>query len=183
MALGRDDLLLLTGSELLNLLCGGHPIDAAELDDREYRGISLNLPGVVERLTWKKFRKTFHRDPRTGRLRGWNVRVQQSPLSDAAFEPMRKRGEPVTFGHYEVYDAEGYDMPAPASRGLMIDYGKGGNSRLDPTARLRDPIVSVNGDVDLLLGWTFVDLGLTTVRTPSFFVLERDVELTHIALP
>ena len=49
----------------------------------ENRGISLGLPAWVERLSWKKFAKAFHRDPRTQRLRGWNVRIEQGALQRA----------------------------------------------------------------------------------------------------
>ena len=47
---------------------------------------------------------------------------------------------------------------------------------------MRDPIVAVNpGSADLLLGWSYLDLGRVQVGTPSFFSLERDVPLTHLA--
>ncbi|RLB64229.1 MAG: hypothetical protein DRI90_05055, partial [Deltaproteobacteria bacterium] len=62
----------------MDLLTSGHSIDPRQLDDVEYRGISLGLPAIVEKLTWKKFKKVFHRDPATGVLRGWNVRMEQN---------------------------------------------------------------------------------------------------------
>ncbi|MFT3770836.1 MAG: hypothetical protein QM820_35890 [Minicystis sp.] len=178
------DLLGMSRRDLLRLLCEGHPIDAAALDDTEYRGVSLGLPEIVERLTWKTFQKVFHRDPATGHLRGWNVRLVQKGLDAASVPVQRRDGSPLTFGHYRVVDPAGYRMPAPCNRGLMIDYGLGGNGRFDPTARLRDPIVAVNpGSVELLLGWSYVDLGITQLRTPSFFSLQRERPLTHRATP
>ena len=61
---------------LRDLLANGHPIDPAALDDSVYRGTSLGLPELVVRLTWRHFEKVFHRDPATGELRGWNIRVK-----------------------------------------------------------------------------------------------------------
>jgi hypothetical protein len=173
------DFLHMGRPELLRALCDGHPIDARELDDTEYKGTSLGLPGWVERLTWKKFKKVFHRDPATGFLRGWNVRLEQNELGGPCI-PKRRRGEPVTFGHYRVVEPGGCRMPAPCRAGLLIDYGLGGNARLDPMRRVRDPIVAVNAeDPRLLLGWSYVDMGLATFGTPSFFVLEYDGPLGH----
>ncbi|MCB9614660.1 MAG: hypothetical protein H6721_09575 [Sandaracinus sp.] len=172
--------------ELVAQLENGHPIDPRTLDDTEYRGTSLGLPGWMERLSWKKFRKTFHRDPSTGKLRGWNVRLVQNGL-DAPDEPQRRRGEPHTFGHYEVVPTTGYAMPTWrgrtvwAHRGLMIDYGLGKNPP-GLMRRVRDPLVAVRpGDSTLLLGWSYVDLGVARMGTPSFFTLELAGPLSHRA--
>jgi hypothetical protein len=178
-----SDLLSLSRGALMDLLTSGHPIDPRQLDDVEYRGISLGLPSMVEKLTWKKFKKVFHRDPATGVLRGWNVRMEQNGL-EAGWVPLSKGGEPVTFGHYQVVDPVGHGVPKGCDRGLLIHYGLGGNRRFDGTARLRDPIVALHRDeVDLLLGWSYLDLGIKTVSTPSFFSLERDVPLTQVIDP
>jgi len=181
--LTRDDLLTMSRPELLAVLRNGHPIDPRDLDDTEYAGISLGLPEVVERLTWKKFKKTFHRDPRSGALRGWNVRIQQDGL-DRPWVPMYRGGEPKTFGHYQVVDPTGVPMPADCHGGLLIDYGRGGNRRFDAIGLTRDPVVAVNpGSAELLLGWSYIELGFTRFGTPSFFSLERDGELTHHVAP
>lgn len=171
----RERLLEASSSQLYAALASGHAIDTSALDDVMYRGISLNLPGPIESLTWKTFRKCFHRDSARGVLRGWNVRLEQTGL-DGVSRPMTKDGHELSFGHYEVVPLDGYRIPRRAvSRGLLLDYGKGGNARLDPTNRVRDPIVAlVEGSADVLLGWTYLDLGLTTTTTPSFFLLERE---------
>jgi len=88
----RNELLDVPNRELMRLLREGHAIDPTKLDDYEYRGTSLGLPRFVERLTWKTFQKTFHRDPETGVLRGWNVRLEQRGL-DADSVPLRRKGE------------------------------------------------------------------------------------------
>lgn len=172
------DFLQLSRAELRRALERGHAIDPAALDDTEYRGTSLGLPAWVERLSWKKFKKVFHRDPATGLLRGWNVRLEQNAL-DGPCIPLVKKGEPFTFGHYLVVDPSTRHVPAGADRGLLIDYGKGGNPSFDFTNLLRDPIVCVNeGDPKLLLGWSYLDFGWFRLGTPSFFTLEYDGPLT-----
>ncbi len=179
------DLRGLPNRELTQLLLDGYPIPHGALDDTEYFGVSLGLPGWVERLSWVKFMKTFRRDPVSGRLRGWNVRIQQTPLDDPRWEPMRlASGAPKTFGHYEVCPIEAYRTPLSSLRGLMIDYGRGGNARWDPMRLMRDPLVSWRKDsAELLLGWSYVELGATRFGTPSFFTLERGGPLSHDARP
>lgn len=177
------DLLNLDRASLADLLRRGHPIDPRALDDTEYRGVSLGIPGIVESLTWKTFKKVFHRDAETGRLRGWNVRMEQHGL-DGPWRPMMKRGQPLTFGHFVVVEPQAGEVPAGCDRGLLIDYGRGGNRRFDPVSRLRDPIVALEaGSAELLLGWSYLQIGARKVGTPSFFCLSRDVPLSHRAAP
>lgn len=179
--MNTSDFLLLSRAELRSMLERGFPIDPRALDDSEYRGVSLGLPAPLVKATWLTFRKTFHRDPRTGALRGWNVRMQQTGL-DGPHEPQRDaRGKPRCFGFYEVHDGRAYEMPIAARHGLVIDYDCGDNGRLDPIRRGRDPLVSLDeGRVERLLGWTYLDLGLTRVPTPSFFLLEREGPLSYV---
>ena len=179
-----DDLLKMSRHGLTEILRNGHPIDPAALDDMEYKGVSLGLPGFIERLSWKTFKKVFHRDPSTGLLRGWNVRIQQEGVGAERYEPMTEGGEPKTFGHYRVVQGGTYRSPIPCPSALMIDYGLGGNGQLDPMRFMRDPFVAVNaGSADLLLGWSYVDLGAFQIGTPSFFSLERDITLSHVHDP
>lgn len=168
----RDELLGLDGAALAALLARGHAIDERALDDSQYRGISLGLPRAVEALTWKTFMKTFHRDPRTGRLRGWNVRLAQTGIDGPTVA--RKR-----FGHYHV--APLGKTPRPCGPGLLIDYSGGTRG---PMSRLRDPIVAVDaGSVELLLGWSYLDLGPLQLPTPSYFLLVREGPLDAITAP
>lgn len=166
--------------ELRTLFTRGHPIDVTALEDQEYEGTSLGIPAFIERLTWAKFRKCFHRDPATGHLRGWNVRVEQNGL-DAPWVATLRDGVPKTFGHYRVVDAAAYRSPV-AHRGIMLDYALGRGSRFDPLRRLRDPIVALApNDVTWLLGFSYLDLGVRQVGTPSFFLLRRGRALSHVA--
>jgi len=163
-----DDLARMSNAELMATLLGGHAIDPDALAPA-YDGTSLGIPHLVEKLTWKRFRKAFHRDA-DGRLRGHNVRIDNAR---PGWHPLEKRGAPVTFGPFAVVSPAGYRMPRPADRGLLLDYSDG-SSRWNPLSRIRDPLVAVNpGDVTLLLGWTYLDLGVTQVATPSFFSLSR----------
>ncbi|MDC0745979.1 hypothetical protein [Polyangium mundeleinium] len=180
--MNTEDFLKLSHTELRSLLERGHPIDPSALDGSEYRGVSLGLPAPIVAITWLTFRKTFHRDPKTGALRGWNVRMQQAGL-DGPREPMRDaKGKPRCFGFYEVGDGRAYDMPVAARHGLVIDYNRAReNPRFDPIRLGRDPLVSLDeGRVDRLLGWTYLDLGLARVNTPSYFLLEREGPLSYV---
>ena len=157
----------------MDRLVDGHPIDVDAIADWEYRGISLGLPEFVDRLAWKTFLKAFHREPDTGVVRGWNMRLEQHGI-DGPIEAMQKDGAPIRFGHYRVESLDRYVIPYPIRRGLMLDYGLGGNPGLDPTGLIRDPIVALEeGSVEHLLGWSYVDLAGIRMGTPSFFLLER----------
>ena len=176
MTITRDAVLAMSRRQLAKALREGRAIAPDALDDSEYRGISLGLPRWAERLSWKTFQKTFHRDPATGLLRGWNVRVEQRGL-DAPSRALVREGAPFTFGPYVVGE-----LPASAPRGLrqglLIDYSPSPGL----LGRLRDPLVALNdGRVDLLLGWSYLDLWLVRVPTPSYFLLEREGALQHVA--
>lgn len=169
----REQMLSMGGRELRDVLHRGHAIDPGELADWEYRGISLGLPEFVDRLAWKTFLKTFHRDPETGVLRGWNVRLEQYGI-DGPIEAMEQGGAPIRFGHYRVASLTDYALPHPIPRGVLLDYGRGGNSPMDPTRFVRDPVVALEeGSVERLLGWSYVDVMGLRFGTPSFFLLER----------
>ena len=174
------DLSSLSREQLMAVMRAGHPIAPLDLDDTEYHGVSLGLPRALERVTWKTFIKAFYRRPGSGQLWGWNVRVRQDEPDK--YRPMMRRGQPLTFGHFRVLEARGQVMPRPYEHGLLLDYGAGRRGRLDPLGALRDPIVAVRaGSSDLLLGWSYLQLGRLQVPTPSFFSLVRAGPLTHVA--
>ncbi len=168
----------LSNAELAGLLASGQPIAAEDLAGASYRGTSLGLPKVIERATWTTFRKAFHREA-DGTVRGWNVRVDQAPPHAA----LVRDGQPWTFGHFEVVPLRAGESPLPVGEGgALLDYGRGGNPRLDPTSAVRDPIVALDrGSADLLLGWTYVRALGRSLKTPSFFLLEREGPLEHVA--
>ena len=170
------------GEALDQAMRQGGAVDRRLLANRMYEGVSLNLPGWLTKLTWVKFAKVFKEEAH-GELRGWNCRVRPSPL-DAPWQLERKGGAPITYGHYTVRPVGDYVLPRPyGAGGLLLDYGAGGNARLDPTGRVRDPLVALDESSELLLGWSYVDAGPLRLSTPSFFVLRRGAELDHDATP
>lgn len=178
-----DELINADRRTLRELLARGHRIEPDALAGWQYRGTSLGMPAFVDQLAWKTFVKAFYRDPGAPFVRGWNVRIRQTGLL-GPIEPPVKNGRPFTFGHFRVVEPRGYRVPRGSDRGLLLDYGLGGNPALDPIRLLRDPIVALNeGSADLLLGWSYLDLGVVQVPTPSFFTLERWAPVTEPASP
>lgn len=158
--------------ELREHIVHGHPVDPAAIAGWVYRGTSLGLPSLVERLTWKTFQKTFHRD-RGGRLVGWNVRLEQDGI-DAPSRPKLRHGEPVTEWHYEVIEPGGVPMPSGFDRGLVIDYSRGPNPP-GVVHLVKDPLVSLSPDhCDELLGVSYLVVGGRCIETPTYFTLERE---------
>lgn len=153
------ELSRLSNAELAELMASTPAFDPGALAGSVYRGVSLGLPAWIERLTWKKFAKAFTHEG--DRLRGWNIRVEQDGL-DHPWRPRRRRaGSPITFGPFAV---------TTTSTGVLLDYNvPGGVMRA-----LRDPLIALDRDADLLLGRSLIAIGNRRVPTPSFFTLERD---------
>ena len=176
----RDDILAMNNERLADLLARGGAIDPGQIEGVEYKGVALGLGSFIEKITWKTFKKTFYRDPETGILRGWNIRIEQKGVN-GPFEPQMKAGKPICFGPYEVVPLDGRS-PKPVGPGLLIHYGRASQSLLDPMRSVRDPLIAVEpSDPTLLLGWSYVDLGVKCVSTPSYFLLERDGPIAHVA--
>jgi len=168
-----EDLLPLWPRSLARVLADAHPFDIEALDDREYHGVSLGQPRLVAWLTWLKFKKVFHRDRESGVLRGWNVRCEQTPLEDP-WEDRFRDGVRMTWGHYGVYAAES---------GVTIDYGLA-NTGLDVQRLVKDPLRAVNaGSAELLIGYSYLDLGFVRLDTPTFFALIRGGPLEYSVQP
>ena len=165
----------LSRRELARIARSGHPIDPAALAGHSYRGVSLGLPSVVDRLLWKVFRKRFEADG--DGVVGHNVRlVQPSALAplDASERPqaLQRRGQPVTFGPFRVGPVQ--PNPLGLDRGVLLDYGAA-HPAWHPMARIRDVLVATEADrTDLLIGWMYLQLGPMPVSTPSWFTLERE---------
>ena len=144
----------------------------------QYRGVSLGLPQVVERLTWKKFMKVFVADDQQGW--GFNVRLQQTAL-DEPCEPLTdKKGKPLRFGRYGLRPAQKGEFEDFESPPLVLDYGACEGRSFDPMRCLRDPLVALNpDDLSVLLGMTYLSLAGQRVATPSFFSLRRVGERSY----
>jgi hypothetical protein len=165
--------------ELRDAIVNGYPVDPRALEGWTYRGTSLGLPGLVEKLTWKTFQKTFWRDPRTGRLLGWNVRLEQDGI-DAPSRPKMRDGRPVTEWNYEVIAAHGVPKPPGFDRGLIIDYARAPNAP-GPVMITKDPLVALKpGSADELIGVSYLVIGGRCVETPTYFTLERDHPIADV---
>lgn len=181
----RQQLLGARPVELRRLLAEGHPIDPRSLEGWSYRGVSLGLPRLVEKLSWKTFQKVFWRNPDDGRLLGWNVRLEQDGV-DAPSRPKRDRhGDPLTTWFYEVLAPDEATLPRSwpraFDRGLVIDYGRANNPALDTVRFVKDPLVALSpGNSDLLLGVSAVTLPGLCLKTPTWFLLEREAPLAHV---
>lgn len=176
MTIRLDDVLRMDSEALWAIMAKAEPLDLDALADTTYTGIDLSMPELFHKLAWKSFRKTFHRDPRTGVLRGWNVRVKQTGW-DKPPEPMRDLfGRQKTFGHYEVRSAAGLAFPRGWKGAHYLDYREAGNKLLDWPARAGYcPLVSVNaGSSELLLGWEVFNVHGVQVPIPDFWLLVRE---------
>lgn len=174
--LGVRDVLALSPAELRAIIDAAAPLDLDALADTRYTGIDLSLPGWATALLWKTFRKTFHRDPATGVLRGWNVKVAQTGWETPP-EPLRDgRGRARTFGHYEVRSARGLPFPRGWEGAHYLDYRFAGNRFADwPSRAAYCPLVAVNpGSMDLLLGWEVFRIAGTNVPIPDHWLLVRE---------
>lgn len=179
MTISEDDLLQMDGDDLFAVMKRGNPLDVDAMSDTTYTGVDLSMPALFHKLMWKSFRKTFHRDPVTGVLRGWNVRVEQTGWDTPPPAMTNKRGAPITFGHYEVREAAGVAFPRDWEGGHYLDYRVAGNKFFDTPARLGAcPLVSVNeGDSSLLLGWEVFKAGPLTVSIKDFWLLKLEGQL------
>ena len=169
-----------TRAELRQRIVTGHAVDADAIAGFAYRGTSLGMPAWVERLSWKTFQKTFHRDPGSGRLLGWNVRLHQDGL-DAPSRPILKHGRPLCVWHYEVIAPNAAPHPKGFDRGLIIDYGRANNPWLDTVRFVKDPLVAIEpGNYDALLGVSYAVVGGLCIETPTYFTLEREHPIDYV---
>ncbi|MCE7888359.1 MAG: hypothetical protein KJ015_05035 [Myxococcales bacterium] len=171
-----EDLLSMSNAERFAIVERALPLDLEALADTTYTGVDLSMPALFHRLFWKSFRKTFHRDPVSGRLRGWNVKVEQTGWGSAPAPKRDRAGKPLTFGHYEVRSATGLRFPRGWKGEHYLDYRDAGNRFGDFPARTGYcPLVSVNpGRSDLLLGWEVFNLGGLLVPLNDFWALVRE---------
>ncbi|APR80504.1 Hypothetical protein A7982_05851 [Minicystis rosea] len=169
-----------TTRELRERIVTGHAVDPKAIEGWAYRGTSLGLPGIIEKLTWKTFQKTFYRDPATNRLLGWNVRLEQDGI-DAPSRPKLAGGKPICVWHYEVVSPDGVPMPRGFDRGLVIDYGRADNPALASVNWMKDPLVALEpGNYDALLGVSYAVIGGRCIETPTYFTLERDQPIDFV---
>ena len=158
----------------------GFPVDPTQIEGWAYRGTSLGLPSFVEKLSWKTFQKTFYRDPRSQRLLGWNVRLEQDGI-DAPSRPKIRRGEPITEWNFEVSDpSPEVPMPCGFDRGLVINYARAPNP-MGPMQFIKDPLVALSpGNADHLIGVSYLVIKGRCIETPTYFTLEREHRIAYV---
>ena len=147
--------------ELDAVMRRGETPDVDRLVAGEYRG--ANTARWASALKMQQFVKGFERRP-DGRLFGYNRRVAQ----DGSWAEPGKR-----FAFFEVRPVDPEARDNHYLQALLLDYGAGEGSRLDPARPIRDYLVRVEpGSDELLLGRAFVALGPWR-PSPTYFVLER----------
>jgi hypothetical protein len=155
-------------AELEKVMLRGATPDLDTLVGWEFRG--MNTPAWASALGIKKFLKGFFRQG--GGVSGYNCPVVQ----DGVERPWIARPDdaaPKRFGFYRVVPVDATARDNAYLHAVLLDYGRGGNKRLDPVRGLRDYLVRVDpGNDDLFLGKAYYALGPLRVAT-SFFVLER----------
>jgi hypothetical protein len=162
---------------LERMLVRGQAPDLVSLAGWAFRG--LNTPPWARLLGIRKFIKGF--DAPAGlqaqgaplrELRGYNCAVVQNAVD----EPWIGRPDPARperFGYYRVGAVEPSARDNAYLHAVLLDYGRGGNARLDPARGLRDYLVQVDPErPDLFLGKAYYALGPARLGV-SFFVLER----------
>ena len=147
----------------------GEMPDLEQLVGWEFRGI--NHPLWAQLAGIKKFVKGFYRGE-DGRVMGYNVPVVQNVL-DGRWHLKPEDSAPKRFGFYQVAPVDPTSRDNEYLHSVLLDYGKGGNKRLDPTSGLRDYLVQVDpANPDLFLGKAYYALGPLRIHS-NFFILER----------
>lgn len=173
-----DDLMKMNGRQLYEIIVRAHPLDLDALADTQYQGIDLSLPPWINRILWKTFRKTFHRDPQTGLVRGWNYRMEQTGI-DGPRVPKQRKGRNWSFAHYHVRSAAGLRFPRGWQGPHFLDYGGVGNPFGENLGYA--PLVAVNeGDMSLLLGWEIFKLGPLFLPLPDYWALRLEGPLEEV---
>jgi hypothetical protein len=170
------DLARSSGRVLERALMRGQTPDLAALVGWEFRGV--NTSPWARPLGIRKFIKGFY-GPVGGstgeplvRLRGYNCAVVQNGL-DEPWIPRPDPERPDRFGYFHVGAVDPTARDNAYLHAVLLDYGRDGNSNLDPARGLRDYLVQVDPALpDLYLGKARYALGPARVGV-SFFVLER----------
>lgn len=153
-------------AELERAFQRGTTPDAEDLIGWEFRGINATprgLPPFPKLLGIQKFVKGMYRDE-AGRAMGYNTPVAQNVL-DGRWHARAKR-----FGYYTVDAVDPTARDNAYLHALLLDYGRGGNPRLDVSRGLRDYLVELAPD--RYLGKAYY--ALAGARVPAgFFILER----------
>jgi hypothetical protein len=161
----------LPAAELEKLMLRGEAPSIDALVGWEWRG--RNTQGWAKPAGIQKFIKGFYKSD-AGEVYGYNQPVVGNRL-DQPWIAKPSDVNPRRFGYFLVEPVDPTARDNAYLNAVLLDYGRGKNSLLEPSRGLRDYVVRVNaGSDDLLLGTAFVAVGPARVRVPaSYFVLER----------
>ncbi|MDH5493730.1 MAG: hypothetical protein OEY14_17385 [Myxococcales bacterium] len=174
-----EELIALPRAELEVAMQRGFKPTAEQLAGWEFRG--FNPPIFARLLGFQKFIKGFFLDD-AGKLAGYNLFPERPRGGPKAPWIPKAGGVPSTrHGFYDVEPVPPRGRYADYPDAVLLNYGSGRNSRMNPEARIRDFLVCVEpGSDDLFLGKAFIDLGAGRVFS-NFFILERLREAPRLA--
>lgn len=160
----------LPGAELERVFLRGETPDVETLVGWEFRG--LNTGFWAPHSPIRKFVKGMYRDPCSGQAYGYNEPVVQNGL-DGPWVAKPRDDAPKRFGFYWLGPVDARSRDNAYLHALILDYGRGRNSLLEPAKVLRDYLVRAEpGNDDLFLGKAYA--ALAGARVPvGFFILER----------
>ena len=163
------ELASLSKRELEAVFAAGSPPEVAALTGFEYRG--YNQPRAAALLGIRKFIKVFYVDG-SQRPAGCNTPVAQNGL-EAEWLARPSPDQPKRYAFFAVDAADPDAADQLRRRGVLLDYGRGGNRPYDVARILRDYLVRVeSGSDDLLIGKAFFVLAGARLAD-SFFLIER----------
>jgi hypothetical protein len=165
--------------DLEQVFLDGATPDLDQLAGWEFRG--LNSPRWFRMLGIKKFMKGFYK--RDADVYGYNCPVVQNAIEDP-WIAKPDDANPKRFGFYRVSHVDPTSRDNEYLHAVLLDYGRGGNPRTDPSGGLRDYLVQVDpADPALYLGKAYYAIGPLRIPTASFFILERHRPgLTNVGL-
>lgn len=173
-----EDMLKMTKAEVAEVFRNSYPINTDAIGNSQYLGVDLSMPWWFHKFFWKTFRKTFYKDPVTGIIRGWNVKLEQTGYKFPTTAKKNGKGEELSFGHYHLLSTKGKKFPKGWQGADYLDYGVAGNPALDMAGLGYCPLVAVNeGSADLLLGWEVFKIGNLFVPLNDYWVLKREGDL------
>lgn len=174
------DLLNMNKDQVADVFRNGHPLDLNQVENNQYFGIDLGMPGWFHKYFWLTFRKTFYRDPQSGILRGWNVKLEQQGINGPRVPKKNKDGSEKTFAHYHVQSAKGLKFPKGWQGADFLNYLASPNKFGEGTGYC--PIVAINeGDMNLLLGWEVFKYGPFFVPLNDYWVLVKEGPIETLA--
>lgn len=179
-----EEMVNMKPAQVAEVFRNGYPIKTEDLPNTQYLGIDLTGPGWFHKFFWKTFRKTFYKDPETGVLRGWNVKLEQTGWQNRTIAKKDSKGNELAFGHYHVCSAKGKKFPHGWQGADYLDYGIAGNAFFDVAQLGYCPIVAVNeGSTELLLGWEVFKIGGLFIPLSDYWLLKRDGALQVVQQP